>query len=189
PDQRSSGVGTKFQRLFDDREDLPQQVLEVLGEYASASMSLAEQASYARRVVSRQEYFQNTFREATARGLIKPEQFTDEFGAAYIKIGDTATGGLANKYVHPFLHKEIMRATQLSKSMMPAWWNRVRSLITGGMLASPSVIAANFVGGLYQGATAGIGPLTMLRRMSEVLPDMLAMGRGHKSDLIEEMRR
>lgn len=177
------------QALFQDRVELPEAMVAQLGEYANATFSVLETAEYASRVLPRQNYFQNTLEVARRNGLIKPHEFYDEWGTHYRKIaeGDGVLGAYAGQYVHPHLLKELERMATVDKSLIPAAFNRVRSLITGGYLAAPSVLAANFVGGLYQGATAGIDPVTMLKRMHEVLPDMLAAARGEQTELMRKL--
>lgn len=177
------------QALFQERVELPEAMVAQLGEYANATFSVLETAEYASRVLPRQNYFQNTLEVARRNGLIKPHEFHDEWGTTYRKIaeGDGVLGAYAGQYVHPHLLKELERMATVDKPLIPAAFNRVRSLITGGYLAAPSVLAANFVGGLYQGATAGIDPVTMLRRMHEVLPDMLAAARGEQTELMRKL--
>src|SRR5690606_41261993 len=93
------------------------------------------------------------------------------------------------KYVHPYLYKELQRAAQVKKDLIPPAFTRIRALITGGYLAAPAVLAANFAGGFYQSALMGINPFVMARRMVEVAGDMRAGARGEYSALLDEVRK
>jgi len=176
---------------YKERVHLTEQATSILGEHAMASMSILEGTSYAGRTVRRQEFFQRVYELAQNNGYLKNGAFMDEFGVNYLPVGEGigTMGGFGGKFVHPFLLKELQRAAAAPKDLIPAAFNRVRSLLTGGYLAAPSVLAANFFGGLYQGATYGINPIQYLRRMFEVLPDMLAAGRGEETALMRALRR
>jgi hypothetical protein len=178
-------------RFFEEREQLPQHILEALGEVAQSQFSLLEGAEVARRVVSRQEAFQGMYALGRQRGLIREAPHTDQFGARFVKYaeGDTVMGGFAGKYIHPYLAKELQRLASVPKGGLPPAVNRVRSLITGGYLASPAVIAANTFGGFYQAATVGLNPFVMMRRMIEVFPEVDKHVRGRRSELVRELMR
>lgn len=179
------------QRFFNAEKDVPQWMLEQLGEIAQASASVRESAAVARRVVSRQEMFQNTLQVAKANGLVKAREFTDQFGVQYVRYADSdaVMGGFGGKWVHPHLYEELRRAAAAPKDALPGVGTRLRALVTGGFLASPSVIAANFFGGLYQGATFGIDPATMVRRLIDTFGDVNTASLGKRSELIAEIRR
>lgn len=178
-------------RFFNPQEEVPQHMLEQMGEIAMARASLGDSIAIARRVTSKQEMFQGVYEVGKARGLIKGHKFTDEFGVRFKKLadGETVMGGFSGKYVHPYLWDELRKASSVDTKRIPHAFTRIRALITGGYLAAPSVIAANFFGGLYQGATAGINPATMLRRMIEVAPDVERASRGYKGGLVHELGR
>lgn len=179
------------ERFFDPREELTDSMLEALGEYAMAQMSITESATIANRVVSRQDVLQNALVLGRRRGYVRDSPFTDEFGTRFVKYADEGTviPGFAGKYIHPYLAQELQRATALGTQDIPAGLTRLRSLVTGGFLASPNVIAANFMGGLYQAATVGLNPFVMTRRLIETFGDVDSMARGRYSDLIAEMKR
>lgn len=179
------------QRYFKELEKLPQQTLERLGEIAMARSSLVESTEIAKRVVSRQEMVQNIYRVANSRGLLKSAPFTDEFGTKFVRYSGSheSLGGFGGKYMHPYLYEELRKATAVKKELIPQAFTRMRALITGGYLAAPSVIAANFFGGLYQAGTIGIDPATMIRRLMQVADDVNAASLGHSSDLVSEVTR
>lgn len=192
PVNRPSRIPLRNQAVYQERMTVPQFIREQLGEYANATFSVMESAEFARRVLPRQNYFQEAYAVAKRNGLIKNAPFVDEWGTHYRKLaaGDGTIGGFGGSYVHPYLLTELERMAKVEPGNKAfAAYNRVRSLITGGYLAAPSVLAANFMGGLYQGATVGINPVVMLRRMAEVLPDMTAMARGERSELIAAIQR
>lgn len=188
---QDAALTVRNRALFQEQEMLTRNMREVLGDYAMASMSLVESAGLANRVVSRQRFFEATYKTAVERGLVKPEPFTDRYGAVYrhVTATDGAIGGFGGKYVHPYLYKELQRAAQVKKDLIPPAFTRIRALITGGYLAAPAVLAANFAGGFYQSALMGINPLVMARRMAEVAGDMRAGARGEFSGLLDEVRK
>jgi hypothetical protein len=178
-------------RFFDPTEKLDRGTLERLGEIAMATASIGESAEIAKRVGTRQELFQNIYQVARTRGMLRNAPYTDEFGAVYVKYADSENimGGFGGKWIHPHLYEELRRAAAVEHKSMPNALTRVRALVTGGYLASPAVIAANFFGGIYQSATAGINPVTTVRRLFEVLPDMNAASKGYRDNLVGELRR
>lgn len=178
-------------RFFQERVNLPERIAATLGEHAQASLSVFEGARIANQVVARQEFTQRLYTLARERGLIKSAPFVDQWNARYVPLGQTegALGGFAGQYVHPYLVKELQRLSNVEAPFLGAGFQRLRSLITGGYLASPSVLAANFVGGFYQAATAGINPVVMARRMAEVLPDMAKAAKGEVTDLMKALKQ
>lgn len=178
-------------RFFQERVNLPEKIAATLGEHAESTLSVFESARVANRVVARQEVTQRLYTMAKERGLIKSAPFVDQHGARYVPLGQTegALGGFAGQYVHPYLVSELQRLANVETPFLGAGFQRLRSLITGGYLASPSVLAANFVGGFYQAATAGINPVVMARRMAEVLPDMVKASKGEVSDLMKALKQ
>lgn len=192
PDIRGGKIPLRNTVIYQERDFLNREVIDQLGELSNATFSVLESAEYAGRVLPKQNYFQNTLDVARRNGLVKSAPFMDEWGTRYRKLpgGDNALGGFGGQWVHPYLIKELERMATISRpNAFLAGANRVRALITGGYLAAPSVLAANFFGGLYQGATVGINPVTMLRRMGEVLPDMLAAARGEETALMKSFRK
>ena len=182
---KGGGAGGGFGRAFTkQREELDTAFLEQLGEYANPILSLAETAQGVRTRLPRQQFMAETFDLARQKGYIRGSQYVDENGAHYVKVhGDeNAWGAFSGQYVHPYLKAEIektMKPTLATKVPLVNALGRVRSLITGGYLASPNVIVANIAGGVYTSAMAGIGPGRMLKAMTQTLPDML---RGTSAD-------
>lgn len=178
-------------RFFDPISQISEDQLIQMGEIAQARASLGDSIEIANRVVGRQEMFQNIYEVAKRRGLIRSAEYTDEFGVKYVKYadGEAVMGGFAGKYIHPHLMNEMQRAAAVKKNMIPYAYTRMRALITGGFLAAPSVIAANFFGGLYQAGTVGINPATMIRRLIEVADEVNAYSLGYRSNLVSEIRR
>ena len=179
------------ERYFDPREIMPEEMLTTLGEYAQASMSIIESSEIARRVVSKQDILQQVLVLGRKRGYIKDAPHTDQFGTRFMKLadGDTVMPGYAGKYIHPYLAQELQRATSTAARDVHPALTRVRSLITGGMLATPNVIAANTFGGFYQAAQMGMNPAVMIRNMIEVFPEMMKFSRGQHSDLVADLAR
>jgi len=179
------------QRYFDPTKEVPEKLLEGMGEFAMARASIVESTEIARRTVGRQEAVQNLYQTARDHGLIRSNKYTDQFGVTYQKFADNAEtlGGFAGKYMHPYLVDELRKMTAVKGPRVPEALTRVRAMITGGYLAAPSVIAANFFGGLYQAGTVGINPATMLKRLFQVADDMQRSSLGYRSDLIHEIKR
>lgn len=178
-------------RFFEEQVDMPERIAATLGEHAQATLSLHEGARVAERVLGRQEYTQRLYSLARDNGLIKSAPFVNQFGTRYVRLGtsDNAMGGFGGQWVHPYMVKELQRLAAVEPQLFGAGFQRLRSLITGGYLAAPSVLAANFVGGFYQAATAGINPVVMARRMAEVLPDMVKASKGEVTELMAALKR
>lgn len=175
--------------FFGPREpDIPKPILETLGEFSRASISIGESAEGVKRAMPKQQFFQNTWKLATAKGLARNEKHIDEFGTRYVRVDDT--GGMfkafSGKYVHPQLLREMERALKHEDSY--SGWQRIRALITGGYLSSPNVLAANFFGGFYQAATHGIGPQRMIPRVAKVWERVRRVQDGHQDEVIERLR-
>lgn len=175
-------------KYFDPRDEVPGHILETLGEFARASASVSESAEIARRVMPVQQLFQNTWKLGKARGLIRNEKFIDDLGTRYIRVGETEGmfKPFSGKYVHPQLLQELERARKHTDTYNG--WQRIRALLTGGYLASPNVLAANFFGGFYQAFTAGLGPHRMIPRVAKVWERVRRVQDGHVDEVIERLR-
>src|SRR5690606_22615293 len=85
-------------------------------------------------------------------------------GTRFVTMPDDPSiwGGFAGKNVHPFLRKELERVLRARTENRGNALSRLRSLITGGYLASPNVIAANIFGGIFTTAMAGENPAAFI---------------------------
>lgn len=185
-DANRKGGGRSF---YGPKEpDIPRPILETLGEFSRASASVSESAEGARRVMGKQQFFQNTWKLAKAKGLVRNEKYVDDMGTTYIKVDDT--GGMfkafSGRYVHPQLLREMEKTLKVDDTY--SGWQRMRALLTGGYLASPNVLAANFFGGFYQSATAGIGPHRMAPRIARVWERVRRVQDGETDEIIERLR-
>jgi len=172
------------------RKEIPRQMLEKLGEYSNASISVFEGTENARRVVDKQQYLQQVYKLALRHGLVATAAKTDEFGAVYrqYKVGGTLLGPFQDKYVHPQLQTEIRRALEApGNSYGPL--QRIRSLIMGGYLASPNVLAANFMGNLYQVALLGVHPVSIVKSLMGTYRDVMKSAAGNDSEMISTLKK
>lgn len=136
-------------------------MLTYMGEQASPLVSLQSAARETRMRLPWSSYLTQAYDEGLRAGYIKTKPYTDPVS----KVDFTAIpkdpeiwGAFAGKRVHPFLHKELERLLRARTENRGNAFQRLRSLITGGYLASPNVIAANFFGGVYTSALAGVSP-------------------------------
>lgn len=177
--QRGRGVA-----FYGEREDIDVPFLEALGELANPVLSLAESAGAARTRVSRQGFMQGVHDIATQNGLVRDGHHTDDNGAIFKLVDDErAWGAFSGKHLHPYLRMELQRSMKpsgLRDMPLAQTYDRIRSMITGGYLASPSVVTANIAGGIYTSAMAGISPDRMMRAMAQSFMPLL---RGESDDL------
>lgn len=155
--------------MFKQREDLSREVLETLGELAMPQVSIMETARAARSQVGWTEFVNDAYQEAARRGYVRTSAARIE-GVDFVHMKDSPTfvGPFADTWVHPYLKKELVRAAR-DRSRAGGNLARMRSLITGGYLASPNVITANLFGGVYTSALMGIGPWDMFRELGDTV--------------------
>lgn len=179
--RQQAGFGS-FQQFAKAQEDLDQETLEVLGEFVNPLLSLFESSKGTRSRVSRRNFLESTFSLADEQGLIKSgSSYIDADGVAYKPIvePETVLGAWSGKLVHPYLYDEVMRGIKSKDSAMPAAFNRMRSMLTGGYLAAPNVAFANLVGGIYTAALAGVGPHRMIKSLGETMASFAKNGVEH----------
>lgn len=156
------------QSMFKQRQDLEQATLETLGELAMPQVSIRETARAARSQVAYQDFMSGLYREARRQGYVTTD---DAFrkGSKFRRVQDTEEvyGPFAGKFVHPMLKKELHRAWRDRAARGGSNFSRLRSLVTGGYLASPNVITANLFGGVYTTALLGISPVRMFRELAD----------------------
>lgn len=143
-------------------EKIEREMLTTLGELASPVASLTSQARDVRLRLPWSEYLSQAFDEGIKAGYVKNgfwQDFTTGTEFTSIPKNPEIWGAFAGKYVHPFLRKELERLLRARTENRGNGFARVRSLITGGYLASPNVIAANLFGGIYTTAMAGTSPV------------------------------
>lgn len=154
-------------------EKIEQEMLTTLGELASPVASLTSQARDVRLRLPWSEYVTQAYEEGISSGYVKSGFWQDfKTGTEFTPIPKDPQiwGAFAGKYVHPFLRKELERLLRARTENRGNGFARLRSLITGGYLASPNVIAANMFGGVYTSAAAGISP-------DEFVPEILTSWR------------
>lgn len=172
---RSGGFGPSFYGERNDELDVP--FLEMLGEYANPILSLAESADAAKTRIGRQDFMREVYELGVKNGLVKEGDYTDPNGAVFKLVeGAGGWGAFDGKKIHPYLKMELERSMKppaIREIPLARAYDRVRSLITGGYLASPSVITANIAGGIYTSAMAGIGPGRMMKAMAQTFTPLL----------------
>jgi hypothetical protein len=189
--------GTFGRGFFRAREDLTEDQMQLLGEFANPFISISETASKARSAVPFSVFMRETYDNAIANGFVRDPgdlgRFKDPVsGVRYVKIPEDEVGlwgAFAGKLVHPFLKKELLNAMK-DRGGRVGTWARIRSLITGGYLASPNVILANMSGGFYQAAAYGLTPDVMAPSMARTLKKLIAYDeKGAAYDTIERLAK
>jgi hypothetical protein len=179
---RSGGFGPSFYGERNDELDVP--FLEMLGEYANPILSLAESADAAKVRINRQDFMREVYELGVRNGLVREGDYTDPNGAVFKLVeGAGGWGAFDGKKIHPYLKMELERSMKppaFREIPLARAYDRVRSLITGGYLASPSVITANIAGGIYTSAMAGIGPGRMMKALAQTFNPLL---KGESEDL------
>lgn len=178
-------------RLYEMKDEIPQEMLEALAEYASGSLATAEAVDTAGRVLQRQEVFQRAYADGVEFGYVRVAPHTDDLGVVFREVPRDlrAMGSFAGKYVHPYFLDKLRELAAIDKQYLPAALNRFRSLVSAGKLASPRTAAANFMGGFLQAAHVGINPLVMMKRLLSTFKDADSLARGMPNDLVRELQR
>lgn len=189
PHKRAT-IGSSF---FKAREDLEIEVLERLGEIAHPIVSLLESAKAAKVKTSWSAFMEDTFTLARAHGWIGEKGTTDpvtRLRFVPVESQREVWGAFAGTWTHPMLKKELLTSMRM-RGQREAGMQRVRSLITGGYLASPNVIAANIAGGVYTAAMSGISPLRMVGSMTSTLQDFWRASKDPKYsfDDLDELKQ
>lgn len=171
--KRGGGQGRAF---FGEREELDAPFLEMLGEYANPLFSLAESAQAAKTRTTRGQFMRELYELGKEKGLVRDARHVDDNGAAYRLVdgGEGAWGAFSGTYVNPFLKDEMLRTMKQhgDPNAFMQGVARIRSMITGGYLASPNVIVANLAGGVYSSAMTGISPTRYVRALAASLPEL-----------------
>jgi hypothetical protein len=182
------GIGAPGQAAFGKTRDdeLDEEVLNLLGEFANPIISLYEQAGAAKRAIAPKEFLRQTYEIALRGNQIKEgDSFIDGFGTVYVKVPESSMmGAFSGKLIHPYLYQQITKGVAGNNRHIPL--QHLRSMITGGYLASPNVVSANFVGGIYSAALAGINPIRMVRGLASVFPELKY---GETSEWMERLKK
>lgn len=190
-ERQGAMVGTPFSPgRFSERTDFDQETLDIIGEMANPFVSMAEDTEAMKRRLPVMEFMNAVFQEGKKGGAIRSKPFTDpDTGVVFqhVKQGFELVGPFHDKYVHPQLMAEIRKAAQ-RRSFTPSRLGHLRSLITGGYLAAPSVLSANVAGGLLSAWEAGIAPHRMLKAMAETWRPLQKDG-GLEYDLFQQLRQ
>ena len=159
-------VGFGSTAVSKERADISYHLLNTMGELANPVISVAEESALARQRIPWSRFMSDVAGEAYRAGYVK-----DGFYRGFVPLENDATmwGALAGQYVHPMLKKELLTVMKRRTTKTGTAFNRIRSLVTGGYLASPNVITANIFGGLYTSALLGIHPGRMLTSMAQTM--------------------
>lgn len=191
--------GVLGRNFFEARDvGLTTEDLELLGEFANPLVSLSQTASKARRAVPMTTFMRETYEGALESGYVQRQA---NRGNLYVDpvsniefsfIPDDAVGvwgAYAGKHIHPALKKELLAAMR-DRGGRQGMFERVRSIVTGGYLASPNVMMANFSGGFTQAAGLGIGPLELIPGLARTFKQLLKHGEtGEMFDSLERMSK
>ena len=163
-DTKPNFTNGSFGRSFvKQREELETEVLNQLGELANPLLSLLESSQSARSNMPMMEFLNSTYDLASKNGFASA---TPAAGLVKLDNSKNVWGAYAGKYVHPQMKQELLRT--MKNKQTGNSFDRVRSLITGGYLSKPSVMVANYFGGLYTSALMGINPFKMAADTMEV---------------------
>lgn len=199
---RSEGrQGGQAEGFFAPRDtSLTREQLEVLGEFADPLIAVSQQANKGRQSITWSEFGREMYDAGVQNGWVQRQAnrgnayIDPQTGVRYVNMttGDFTPGvwgAFAGNYVHPFLAKE-MRNAMKDTGGKNGVWQRVRDIVTGGYLAAPNVLAANFVGGFTQAMGLGISPLDLIPSMIRTFKPLVDYGRtGQVPEFLQRMSR
>mgnify|MGYP000618402397 CR=1 FL=1 len=160
------GVG----EFLASRKELPEETLELLGELADPIISLSETAQFAGRVLPRQEYIRQFYDLAKRAGLVSDKPIPGFEQIAYRET--QRLGGFGNKYVHPYVDKELRHIMRKDVREVPMIIDRMNNWVRSAFLSGPNIVAQNITGGLMTSSFLGLNAGTMIREMVEIAGDL-----------------
>lgn len=177
---------------------LTREQLEILGEFADPLISVSQGASKGRQTIQWSEFGREMYDGAVRNGWVQRQAnrgtaFIDpQTGVRYVDLTQETPGiwgAFAGNFVHPFLAKE-MRNAMKDTGGKNGVWQRLRDIVTGGYLAAPNVLAANFAGGFTQAMGLGISPLDLMPSMISTFKPLVNYGRtGEVPDFLQRMSK
>jgi len=171
------------QILGTPRQDLSRPELETLIELMNPIVSSAETAGASITSARRTEALTRVMNEGKKQGLIVDSRVAAKTNVPrwWVSIGEKEAAALpmlAGKTVHPMVHREFTNLLSLDNSTnaFSEGFARVRSMITGGYLASLPTTVANVAGGFFTAMQYGISPIKLANNMVEVYRDWKRLG-------------
>jgi len=158
------------------REDLANDVLEVLGEIANPLISIEESTRFGRRRIETTDYVRRLYDIASKAGLAS-DTFRPGLGNVALR-GSQLYGPFQGKYVHPFVERLLSRAFKNADFRTDGAVQQLAAFVRGGYLAGPNILGANISGGLTTSMYLGLNPFEMVGEMAGVLRDMARRERG-----------
>lgn len=158
------------------RQDLPEDMLEVLAEIANPLISIEESTRFGRRRIETTDYMRRVYDIALKAGLVS-DSYREGLSAVALR-GSRLYGPFQGKYMHPAVERFITRALRRADFRTDGSLQQLTAFIRGGYLAGPNILNANISGGLTTSAYLGLNPFAMLGEMAGVLRDMARRERG-----------
>jgi hypothetical protein len=152
---------------------LSRQDLEAIGLMSDPLLSLAENTLQGVKGMEVTSALGHLYNDAFRLGYVRDRA---PQGLDWVRIEKDRAGGMSawgGKWVPAPLAREIsnIAASGRAPGDIARAWNRVRGMITGGFLASPSTTTANFIGGVYSAALYGYNPFRFAAETFRVLRD------------------
>lgn len=184
----ASQTGTQGFAAFQPRKEIEDEWLELLGELRDPLTSILESSQAARRIIPIQDFMRNTYEAAISSGHVVRKaaggpRHVDANGVRYTMIPHTARhvfGGFASQkgvdvWVHPQLVRELEGVFKTGSPTF-ATYNRIRSAIAGGYLASPNMAFVNLAGAVFSSTIGldGANPIPLLRNMGAVAREVFS---------------
>jgi len=177
----SQGASSKPTRLAMDRfkhkKDIPEELLEALGEIKEAGYPTAkgltqmhktvETAKMFKQVAANPEWAVATETEAIARGF---KHITK----------NKALGELSDKYVHPEIWNDIQQITKVSTAFEKWWRGSLGAWKYGKVIANPSTHFRNLMSNSILADMGGMDQLQQLRLLPKAAKEIYKKGQYFK---------
>jgi len=173
---------------------LADHVAMLFGEMGRPVASLAAQATDIRSRMPWSQLLTTIYPDAVKAKVASRFRQVDPISGAtfrHVPKDPEVWGPFAGMWVHPRLRKELEVGMLARGEYRATLGQRLRSLITGGYIAAPNVIAVNVIGGMYTSWLGGTPP-------GELIPAMVrqfrAFGRASSDptyihDVLDDLRR
>jgi hypothetical protein len=180
---------SEYSAFFSTREDLTDETLAVLGEFARPAISAYETITGTQRRLPVRDFLYQAYKAGKQHGYVKTHAHTDQFGTAFVKVAEDPRvfGALADHHIHPRLYDELTRVFRQGNNIPPEL-NRLRSMISGGFLAAPNITFANLVGGITTSFLLGVNPLGLMNSMGRTVKSLRKDG-GRTDPLMTLLRQ
>lgn len=180
---RGGRIGTGFQ----ERQELVDQMLDVLGQVDNPALAIAEQAVAQKGPIAKSQALADIWAFVTDKhpGLIKPyrEQLTPGWRAIEdTEMNRSIYGPFADKIVDQRLYRELHNLMETgTPSQVGQAVGQLRSIISAGWLASTKTTSLNVLGGFVTAALQGDNPLILARYMLKTAKEWHKEGANYQT--------